>query len=135
MTKQIVLELFTLLPILKFLGYTFFTSGLIRTMPSGNIAPLIFELLSSSPLFVLSSACSLLYLVCSLKMSVKMLRCVGFLEKFCRPVNIPPDYTLEKVEDAFLLKFPELQATDSVLIQVCRQLPLSLSFFCFLIFA
>ncbi|CAN7945874.1 unnamed protein product [Ixodes hexagonus] len=47
-----------------------------------------------------------------------MLRCVGFFEKFCRPLNVPPDYTLESVKNVFQLKFPELPTMDTVLIQV-----------------
>lgn len=53
---------------------------------------------------------------------IKMLRCVGFFEKFCRPLLISPDYTLETVKQAFLVKFPELKELDRVLIQVCRKL-------------
>ncbi|CAN7998234.1 unnamed protein product [Ixodes hexagonus] len=50
-----------------------------------------------------------------------MLRCVGFFEKFCRPLNVPPDYTLESVKNVFQLKFPELPTMDTVLIQICRK--------------
>ncbi|XP_040078034.1 uncharacterized protein LOC120836002 [Ixodes scapularis] len=47
-----------------------------------------------------------------------MFRCVGFFEKFCRPIMIPPDFTFDSIKDAFLIKFPELEGTDRVLIQV-----------------
>ncbi|XP_042147523.1 sterile alpha motif domain-containing protein 3-like [Ixodes scapularis] len=47
-----------------------------------------------------------------------MLRFVGFYKKFCRPLSISLDYTLETTKDAFLLKFPEVKTMDRILIQV-----------------
>lgn len=58
----------------------------------------------------------------------KMLKCLGFFEKFCRPLMIPTEPSLEDVKNAILLKFPELQPADDLLVQVriqtilCRKL-------------
>lgn len=64
---------------------------------------------------------SYLCLLSSVPLPVKMLRCVNFYEKFCRPLNNPLDFILLSIKDAFLLKFPEHQAMDRVLTQVCRK--------------